>query len=264
MPELPEVEYAASIVRRAAVGRTITRVDVLHPSQRRSLPDDAARSVIGDTVVDVERRGKHQLLRLASGRALHVHFRMTGDWQVVAAPAIILPRHARVAIRLDDGSCLVLDDPRALSVVALVARGVDPFRTLGPEATDRAFNAPGLQRQLTRRRGPIKAVLLDQRLVAGVGNIYASEALWYARIDPRVGADRLDVSQLARVVAGVKRALRRALAGAGRAYGEGAGDRRRFNVYDRAGLPCRRCGAPIRRIVQAGRSTYFCRKCQKR
>ncbi len=264
MPELPEVEYAAAIVRRAARGRIITSVRVLHPSQRRGLPDDAAQSLAGDRVVGVDRRGTHQLLRLKSGRTLHVHFRMTGDWIFMASPDEALPRYARVVVDFDDGTRLVLHDSRALSAVSLCAAGVDPLPRLGPDATDRAFDTQWLSAVLTGRRIAIKVALLDQRVVAGVGNIYASEALWYARVDPRVVAGRLRLAQRRAIVAGIRRVMAKALKNPARYYGEAASDPRRFRVYDREGQLCRRCGTKIRRIVQGARSTYFCPACQRR
>ena len=265
MPELPEVEAASRRARVIAEGRVIARVRVLHTSLRRALPDEAAASLAGDTVAAVERRGKHQLLRLTSGRTLHVHFRMTGDW-VVAEPGSdgtdsSVPKHARVVLEFTDGARLVLEDPRALSAVSVHGPGVDPLPALGPEATDRAFNARWLARVLAGRRVPIKVALLDQRVVAGVGNIYASESLWYARLDPRRSAASLSPDRLSRVVQGVRRAMAKAMRHPERYYN--ASSAQRFNVYDREGERCRRCGGTVRRIVQAGRSTYFCPRCQK-
>ena len=264
MPELPEVEYAATIVRRATRGRIITSACALHRSQRRGLPDAAAQSLIGDRIVAVDRRGKHQLLRLRSGRTLYVHFRMTGDWVVLARPEEALPPHARAAFGFEDGSRLVLDDPRALSALSLWAPGVDPLPALGPDATDRAFNARWLATALAGRRVAIKVALLDQRVVAGVGNIYAAEALWYARVDPRVVAGRLSPPQGRAIVTGVRRVMARALKNPARYYGDGPSDPRRFSVYDREGEPCRRCGAKIRRVALGARSSYFCPLCQRR
>lgn len=263
MPELPEVEYAARIARAASVGRTIARVRVLHPSLRRALPDNAAASLTGDVILDVVRRGKHQLIALTSGRTLHVHFRMTGDWSVgaVTDPP---PRHARFIVEFTDATRLSLDDSRALALVSLHDAGVDPLPDLGPEATSDAFGAAWLRDQLSARRGPIKPVLLDQKLVAGIGNIYASEALWYAKVDPRRAANRISIPRLTAIADGVKRAMRKALAHPERYYGaNGVSDAVRFNVYDREGRPCRRCGSLIRRLVQGGRSSYYCGGCQR-
>ena len=261
MPELPEVEHAASIARAIAVGRTITSVSVLHPAQRRGLPVTDARSLAGDRVMAVERRGKSQRFRLASGRELRVHFRMTGDW-LIPGPGP-LPKSARAVIEFDDGIRLVLDDPRALSVISLCA--VEPEADgLGPDALDPVMSALHLSTALASRRIPIKVALLDQSIVAGIGNIYASEALWRARIDPRTPANRLTRDRLGPLVRAIRATLQSALKRQQRYYGGEAPDDNRFRVYDREGERCRRCGGTIRRITQAARSTYFCPKCQKR
>src|SRR5262245_54372070 len=139
MPELPEVEHAASIARSVAVGRTITSVKVLHPAQRRGLPSRDANSLAGDRVIAVERRGKSQRFRLASGRELRVHFRMTGDWLLPGADP--LPRSARAVLEFDNGARLVLDDPRALSVISLCAAADVDDDALGPDALDPAMTA---------------------------------------------------------------------------------------------------------------------------
>jgi formamidopyrimidine-DNA glycosylase len=260
MPELPEVEQAAIRARAIAMGRTITSVIVRHPAQRRGLPVRDARSLAGDRVLRVERRGKSQRFMLASGRVLHVHFRMTGDWTVLGAGP--LPRAVRAVIAFDDGGRLALHDPRALSVISLCADGPDDAG-LGPDATDPAVNARYLAGSLASRRIPIKVALLDQSIVAGIGNIYAAEALWRARIDPRTPANRLARARLGALARAIRSTMQAALRRQQRYYGsaEGGGPDR-FAVYDREGEPCRRCGAPVKRITQAQRSTYFCAGCQ--
>lgn len=262
MPELPEVEHAAAVARAIAVGRTITSVTVRHPSQRRSLPARDARTLIGDRVVAVVRRGKAQRFHMASGSEFSVHFRMTGDW-LIPAPGP-LPRTVRVVFAFDDGGRLALDDPRALSVVSLCAEDDDD--DLGPDAIGPSLTAKYLAGALQSRRIPIKVALLDQTVVAGVGNIYASEALWIAKIDPRIPSNRLEPTRLGRLVRAVRATLTAALERQERYYGtkSGASDDERFAVYDREGEPCRRCGSRIKRITQSARSTYFCSKCQAR
>jgi formamidopyrimidine-DNA glycosylase len=263
MPELPEVEHAAAIARRIAVGRTITSVRVLHPSQRRGLPARAAKSLVGDRIVDVQRRGKAQRFRLTSGRELQVHFRMTGDWLEPGSTA--LPPTARVVFGFDDGSRLVLDDPRALSVVSLCA-GPATDDGLGPDALDPGLTANAFGAALANRKIPIKVALLDQRVVAGIGNIYASEALWRARIDPRTPANKVEPSALRLLLRAIRTTLTAALKRQERYYSSNssADDGTRFAVYDREGEPCRRCRTRITRITQAARSTYYCPNCQRR
>lgn len=260
MPELPEVESATRRLRDAMVGRVVQRVETLHASTRRALPDDAAARVAGRAVRAVERVGKHQWIRLDDGSALHAHFRMAGDWAMSTADAPP-PAHARALLLLDDGVRVALVDPRALATLQWRGADVAP-PALGPDALDPAWDADALGRALHGRRLAIKPALLDQRIVAGVGNIYAAEALWRARLDPRVSAAALGPGRRARVVEGVRTVLRDALDAPGR-YQDGEA-LERLAVYGRAGEPCARCGARVRRIVQAGRSTYFCPGCQGR
>lgn len=261
MPELPEVEHAVRRVRRALRGRRIGAVRAHHPSQARTLTPATCRRVAGRTVVDVTRRGKHQLLHLDDGATLLVHFRLDGDWAFSRA-ATALPRHARVSFDLAHGRRASLTDPRALCTVTYHAPGRPPVLALGPEAEDRAVTAARLHEQLRARRGPIKPVLLDQRLLAGLGNIYAQEACWRAGIHPALPARALTRPRVARLLAAIRAALRDGHTNAGRYR---AGERLvPFKVYDREGEPCRRCGAPIRRMVQAGRGTWYCAACQRR
>jgi formamidopyrimidine-DNA glycosylase len=152
----------------------------------------------------------------------------------------------------------VLDDSRALSTVEVHAAGVPVTLGLGPEPGDAALTPEHLRAAFARRRAAIKPVLLDQRVIAGLGNIYAAEALWRARIDPRVTAASLTRGRVARLLEAITEVISGATGG--RYYGEGSD---RFDVYDREGEPCRRCNARIARIVQAGRSTYFCPRCQR-
>ena len=166
-----------------------------------------------------------------------------------------------MTLDLDDGTRVSLVDPRALGGVTWHAPGLAPAPRLGPDALDDAFGGVALRAALRTRRAAIKPALLDQRVVAGVGNIYAAEALWRARIDPRAVASSLGPARAARLVDAIKAVLRDALDAPGR-YQDGEA-LERLAVYGREGEPCARCGAPVRRIVQAGRSTYFCARCQR-
>ncbi len=260
MPEQPEVERAVVALRAAAAGRRLADLVPLHATTRRALDDATVASLRGRVVVAVERRGKHQFVRLDDGRALHVHFRMAGDW-AFGATADPLPRHARAVLAFDDGSRAVLVDPRALATLVVLDAGAAAV-PLGPEADDPALTPAVLREVLRRRRGPIKPVLLDQRVVAGVGNIYAAEALWHARISPRAPAASLGPVRVARLLAAIRHALAEGAQAATR-YTEGPAEAA-LEVYGREGAACRRCGASIRRIVQAGRSTYYCPRCQAR
>jgi formamidopyrimidine-DNA glycosylase len=256
MPELPEVEAAMDMLRRHARGRTIAGVQLLHPALRRRVRPVQLRALVGGVIARVERRGKHQLLHLEDGRIIHVHFRMNGDWALGPAGGE-LPRFARAVIAFDDGTSLVLVDSRALGTLDIHPAGAALELGLGPDAANEGWTAEQLGAGLAARRGPIKPALLDQRLVAGLGNIYAAEALWRAKISPMARCDSLSESQV--------RALRQAIAevivrATGSRYTDD--DTAELDVYDREGLPCRRCGTPITRVVQAGRSTFFCPHCQ--
>jgi formamidopyrimidine-DNA glycosylase len=257
MPELPEVESAVRRLRKAAVGREIADVAVYHRSLRRRLSPAKLRSLRGARVTAVERRGKHQLLVLGDGRVLHAHFRMTGDWQMDDV-SDELPRFARAAISFRDGSRVVLDDPRALCTLDLHAAGAELDLGLGPEPDDPALTADSLHAAFARKRGPIKPVLLDQRVIAGLGNIYAAESLWQAKIAPTTPAASLTKRQVAALLKAIRKVID---AATGARYTDASVSR--LAVYDREGQRCRRCGGTIERIVQSGRSTYFCPRCQR-
>lgn len=261
MPELPEVEFAVRRLRRAARGREIAQLRAHHPSQRRTLTPRVERAAKGRRIVEVVRRGKHQLLQLDNGATLLVHFKMDGDW-VLDRRDTKLPPHARATLDFADGRRAVLVDPRALCTITWHAPDAPPELDLGPEPEDPALTPALFRARLARKRGPIKPVLLDQSVIAGAGNIYAAEACWHARIWPRAAAASLSRDRAARLLEGLRSALADGHLNAGRYH---RGERLiPFRVYDREGEPCSRCGQAIRRITQAGRSTYFCARCQAR
>lgn len=261
MPELPEVEFAVRRLRRAVRGRRIETARVHHRSQGRTLTAAVLRRIAGRRILDVTRRGKHQLLHLDDGATLLVHFRLDGDWEVTRA-ATALPRHARVTFDLEGERRLSLTDPRALCTVHYHAPGHPPALDLGPEPDDAQLTPALLRARLRGKRGPIKPALLDQRLLAGVGNIYAQEACWRARISPAAPANSLSSARVARLLDALRAALADGHENAGRYHrGERAIP---FKVYDRECEPCPNCGAPIRRMVQAGRGTWHCARCQRR
>ncbi|HEY7233810.1 MAG TPA: bifunctional DNA-formamidopyrimidine glycosylase/DNA-(apurinic or apyrimidinic site) lyase [Gemmatimonadaceae bacterium] len=257
MPELPEVERAVRDLRDAIQDEVIERVEALHPSIRRRLSRGALRALHGARVQSVERRGKHQLVHLDDGRVVHVHFRLNGDW-VIGTNADPLPRFARAVLDFTSGRRVVLEDSRALSTLDVHAPNAPLPIDLGPEPNDPALTPSRLRGFLSRRRIPIKVALLDQRIIAGLGNIYASEALWRAKIDPRQMAASLDLARARRLLAAIRTVIGRAT---GARYTEARGAR--LEVYDREGRPCRRCRTKIERVVQSGRSTYFCPHCQR-
>lgn len=257
MPELPEVERAVRDLRVAIHDAIIERVEILHPSLRRRVSRRALRALHGALVGRVERRGKHQLIHLEDGRVIHAHFRLNGDW-VIGSSADELPRFARAVFHFTNGTRVVLEDSRALSTLDVHASNTSLALDLGPEPQDPALTPARLRAALERRRIPIKVALLDQRIIAGLGNIYVSEALWRAKIDPRASANSLDEAQGRRLLAAIRTVIERAT-GARYTSTEGA----RLDVYDREGQPCRRCRTKVARISQSGRSTYFCPHCQR-
>ncbi|HEY4953290.1 MAG TPA: bifunctional DNA-formamidopyrimidine glycosylase/DNA-(apurinic or apyrimidinic site) lyase [Gemmatimonadaceae bacterium] len=260
MPELPEVENAMRRLRAAVEGKTIGTVRALHPSLERQLPAAKARRLKQRRIVRVERRGKHQLLHLDDGSALHAHFRMNGDW-VMSTTADAPDRFTRAVIDLTDGTRIELNDSRALSALTFHAAGENALPPLGIEADDDALDVAYLSKALSGRRGPVKPALMDQKIIAGLGNIYAAEALWRARISPRATASSISKPRLARLV----EAIRAVLSAENRPPGRytDTENRHRFGVYDREGEPCRVCATRIKRTIQAGRSTYYCPKCQR-
>lgn len=278
MPELPEVEFAVTRLRDAVAGRVIASLEPFHPAQQAHLPPADQRAATGCTIERVERRAKIQLIALSGGALLEVHFRMTGDW-VFTRVGDPPPRHERVRLETTDGVRVSLVDSRAFCVVRFHAPGAFALPDLGPEPLTDAFTVDGLCEALARRRGPIKPALLDQKLVAGVGNIYASEALWEARIHPAAATNRLSRARVARLRDAVRLVLETAPAERyyGRDTGNDAGtdpghdaaadaapEQERWRVYGREGEPCRRCGATLKRLPQAGRSSFYCPRCQRR
>jgi formamidopyrimidine-DNA glycosylase len=267
MPELPEVEFAATRLREAVVGRVIARIDVLHPSPRRHLPPAARRAAAGQAIVRVERRAKIQLIHLADGAVLEVHFRMTGDWAFsrVGDPP---PRFERVRIETTDGVCVSLVDSRAFGLMRRHPPGALVLPPIGPEPLTDDFTVAAFHTALARRRGPIKPALLDQKLVAGIGNIYASEALWEARISPSAPAHTVSRARVERLRDAIRLVLERAPAAryyardGAPADGEPADDA--WRVYGRDGHGCHRCAGTVTRLAQAGRSTFYCGRCQRR
>jgi formamidopyrimidine-DNA glycosylase len=259
MPELPEVETIVRELRPRLTGRHIAAAEILHPRIARFCREDISAVASGRRIEEVLRHGKFILLRLDRGW-MTIHLGMTGKILFDS------PRgpHTRALFSLDD-STMLYDDPRMFGSIEWSA---EPVRTarLGPDA----FASGDLPPDLLRRRTPIKAALLNQSVFSGIGNIYADEALFRAGIHPRRRADRLSPARAAKLVQVIREVMVEAVEYRGSSVsdyvdteGRPGGFQERHNVYGREGLPCRRCGAPVRKIVLAGRGTHYCPKCQR-
>jgi formamidopyrimidine-DNA glycosylase len=275
MPELPEVETVARGLQARLPGATIRSAAVLwdrtisHPLPAERFADEIA----GVVVARVGRRAKSVVLHLADGRVMTVALRMTGAL-IVAAPGAAPDPNARVVFELADGRQLRFRDTRKFGRIGLYPgrgrrRVADVFARHGPEPLPDSFSAARLAVRLRRRRARLKTLLLDQSFIAGVGNIYADEALWRARLHPLRRADTLTDAEVRRLHRAIRAALREGLAGGGASYrdyvdpdGEPGLAAERMRVYRRTGRPCLRCGRPIQRMVIGQRATHFCPRCQ--
>jgi formamidopyrimidine-DNA glycosylase len=274
MPELPEVETIRLALEPHVVGRRFERVEIDDPRLVRPFePMAVAAELEGERVAALERRGKYLIVRFESGRALLIHLRMTGSLRHAAGGVLADDPHRRAVVKLDDGSDLAYRDVRRFGTWELLEpEEVDAYlqRRLGHEPLERSFTAKRLAERLEGRRAPLKAALLDQRTVAGLGNIYVDEALWRAQLHPLRPAGTLDLDELTRLTKAIRGALRAGIAQQGaslRDYSTPDGRRgraqERFRVYGREGEPCPRCGTPIEKIRVAGRGTWYCPNCQR-
>jgi formamidopyrimidine-DNA glycosylase len=279
MPELPEVEVAARNLRRWTVGRRVRGVEAGASPVLRPAGPKALAVLRGARVREVDRVGKHLLITLARARepvGLWSHLGMTGKWLVRPAKAEA-PRFSRVRIALDDGAVLHYTDMRLFGRLRVVAGArfadVPELRALGPDPLRDGVDATRLHERLARLRVPVKVALLDQTLVAGVGNIQASESLWRARIDPRRPAKSLSRAEAGRLARAILASIDYTLSqfhdegvdtGAGEiVYVEENKSANPFRVYGREESCPRKDGGVIKRVVQAGRSTFYCGVCQK-
>jgi formamidopyrimidine-DNA glycosylase len=274
MPELPEVETIRLALEPHVVGRRFDQVTIDDARLVRPFePRAVAAELEGERVTALDRRGKYLIVRFESGRALLIHLRMTGSIRHAPPGSLEDDPYRRAVVRLDDGSDVAYRDVRRFGTWHLLEpHEVDPYlaERLGREPLEPGFTARRLAERLADRRAPIKAALLDQRTVAGLGNIYADEALWRARVHPLRPAGTLERDEVTRLARGIRDALRAGIARQGaslRDYSTPDGARGRmqeeFRVYGRAGEPCRRCGTPIDKIRAAGRGTWYCPHCQQ-
>jgi formamidopyrimidine-DNA glycosylase len=273
VPELPEVETVRTSLEPVLVGRTFQRVEIDDPRLTRPFdPRVVAAELEGERVASVERRGKYLVVRFESGRSLLAHLRMTGSFRHVPAGVPADGPHTRAVVRLDDGSDVTYRDVRRFGTWLLVEPSeLDAYLAarLGDEPLARGFGPAALAARLANRRGPLKAALLDQRTLAGLGNIYVDEALWRARLHPLRPANSLDSDEVRALHRGIRAALRMGIARQGatlRDYSQPDGRRgsmqHEFKVYGREDEPCDRCGTPIAKTRAGGRGTWYCPTCQ--
>jgi formamidopyrimidine-DNA glycosylase len=275
VPELPEVETIRRRLASLVEGRTFAEVEIADPRLTRPVdPGAVGQELQGERVRSLGRRGKYLLFGFESGRVLLVHLRMTGTFRYAGAGARDAePPYRRAVVSMDDGSDIAFHDVRRFGTwLLLEPEEVEGYLALrlGPEPLEDAFTVEHLRGRLRGRRAPLKAAILDQRTVAGLGNIYADEALWRARLHPRRPAGTLGRPQLELLRESVRESLRVGIERQGstlRNYrtpdGETGSMQDEFRVYGRLGEPCERCGTPIERIVVAGRGTWYCPRCQR-
>ena len=271
MPELPEVETTVRGLETVLKGRRLARVELRRGDLRRPFPADLGQRLTGARVTGLGRRAKYGLIETDRGDTLIFHLGMSGRWRIDPAE---IGAHDHVLIDTDDGRRLSLNDPRRFGSLDLVATAEvaewPAFRALGPEPLGDAIDGQWLQAKFAGRSAAVKLLLLDQRIVAGLGNIYACEALFRARIDPRKAAGRVGRARLDALAGAIPAVLADAIEAGGSSLrdfaapdGELGYFSKQFDVYGREGEPCRGCQGQVSRIVQGGRSTFFCPACQR-
>ncbi len=268
MPELPEVETTVRGLERVLKGRRIAYVEARRPDLRRALPVDLGQRLTGARVTGLGRRAKYGLIDTDRGDTLVFHLGMSGRWRVDPTET---EKHDHFIIETDDERRVALNDARRFGSLDLVRTDElqewPPFRALGPEPLD--LDARELRRRLAGRTAAIKLLLLDQSIVAGLGNIYVCEALYRAGIHPRRSGGSISLARLKRLVPAIHDVLAEAIEAGGstlRDFASPDGElgyfSKRFAVYDREGKACE-CGGTVKRIVQGGRSSFYCPKCQR-
>jgi formamidopyrimidine-DNA glycosylase len=267
MPELPEVETIKNELAPWVVGQSFTRVTI-HDAKLvcGCSAQEVRRGLVGRKIESLERRGKYLIFHLSNGRSLIIHLRMTGS--LLLDPKEV-DRYVRAVFHLSNGHRFVFSDRRRLGVMWLVDDAGTVICKLGPEPLDKTFTPRVVQERLGRHHIPIKAALLDQHIMAGVGNMYADEALFAARIHPLRRADELSSNEVQALHNSIRRVLRAAIGSKGasvdtyvRPEGELGTAHFSFKVAHKGGEPCPVCGCPIERLAVQNRGTYFCPRCQ--
>lgn len=268
MPELPEVETTVRGLERVLKGRRITRVEARRADLRRSFPEDLGQRLTGAKVTGLGRRAKYGLIHTDRDDTMIFHLGMSGSWRIDHAT---LEKHDHLLLETDEGKRLALNDPRRFGSVDLVPTDTltdwPTFKALGPEPFE--LDAKDLQRRLSGRTAAIKLLIGDQRIVAGLGNIYVCEALYRAGIHPSRAGGSVSPERLKRLVKAIQDVLSEAVEAGGSTLkdfispdGELGYFSKSFSVYDRESQPCA-CGGTVKRVVQGGRSTFYCPRCQR-
>jgi formamidopyrimidine-DNA glycosylase len=270
MPELPEVETVKNELAPRIIGRCIIGVTLLWDKiVKEPSPQNFISLTVRQKITDISRHGKYLIVSLGSGDKLILHLKMTGSL-ILSRNDAEPPRFTRAIIHLDSGQNIYFRDPRKFGVLKLVKNTKEIDAKLGPEPLEEAFTLKVFTERLSNRKAPIKALLLDQKFLAGVGNMYADEALFAARIDPRRASDSLTKLEIKRLYNAIHEVLLEGLKYGGASivtYYHPDGSRgtahQHFNVAHGQKKSCLACGGPIERIVVRGRGTYYCPKCQK-
>ncbi len=271
MPELPEVETTVRGLEHVLKGRRLSRVETRRADLRRPFPVDLGQRLTGARVTSLGRRAKYGLVGTDRGDTLIFHLGMSGHWRVDPSD---IGKHDHLLLETEEGRRLSLRDPRRFGSIDLVPTGEladwPAFAALGPEPLDGTISGKWLKDRFAGRSAAVKLLLLDQRIVAGLGNIYACEALFRGGIDPRKAAGRVSRPKLDALAEAIPEVLEDAISVGGSTLrdfaapdGELGYFSKQFDVYDREGQPCRRGNGQVRRIVQGGRSTFFCPACQR-
>lgn len=271
MPELPEVETTVRGLERVLLGRRLTRVEPRRADLRRPMPPDLGQRLTGAMVAGMGRRAKYGLIETDRRDTLVFHLGMSGSWRIDPTE---IGKHDHLLIETDEGRVVSLHDPRRFGSLDLMptddVAAWPTFAALGPEPLGDALSGAWLGKAFAGRAAPVKQLLLDQRIVAGLGNIYVCEALFRAHIDPRKAGGKVGKAKLEALAAAIPAILDEAIAVGGSTLrdfaapdGELGYFAKQFDVYGREGEECRACGGRVKRVVQGGRSTFHCPSCQR-
>lgn len=276
MPELPEVENVKlSLHSLGVVGQTFSRVELLRKDLRTPLKAELSKKLPGQNILSIERRAKYLLFE-SQDFVILSHLGMTGSWRSIQGEIHPdeIQKHDHVIFHFESGLKLIYTDPRRFGILEMIPKAKQTssrwLKHLGVEPLTENFNSDFLFQITRKRKAPIKGFLMDQRNVVGVGNIYASEALFSAKIKPLRAAGKVTKNETEEIVKSIQAILQKAIAAGGstisdyrNSFGESGGFQKSFSVYDRFKAPCPNCGAPIKSKVIAGRNTFWCAKCQR-